>query len=246
MEYLTVYLETPWTRQGGNFVAPCTLMVEGVHSGSHGPVFHPAHVLKANTPKWEGQPVTVDHPKQDGQYVDVNSSKAIWDKYVVGRVTKPYYDENKKAIRGTIQIPANHARAAEIIKLPGEVSVGIFSDYTETYGQHGGQEYNRCSITHEPNHLAILPDGVGACSKKAGCGLRVNSGVEILGDALAQWINNLRREARNNMENNHEHEAVYPIEVLEAEFLEQQKARKQPEQSEQDHSDEAVFPPEVV
>jgi hypothetical protein len=221
METITVYLESPWTRQGDNFEAPCTLMVEGVHSGSHGPIYHAAHVLKANAHKWEGQPVTLDRPQENGEFVDVNTSKAIWNKYVIGRVTKPYYDNSKNGIRATLQIPADLPLAQEVMKLK-EVSVGIYGNETETYGSWNGQEYDKCAITHEPNHLAIL-DSQGACSFKKGCGIRTNE------------------KGRDTM-GSYEHEAVYPPEVYEAEFLEQQKA-KQPEQ---DHEAEAVFPPEVA
>jgi hypothetical protein len=177
-------------------------------------------------------------------YVSVNSSPEIWKKYVIGQVTKPYYDNSKNGIRGTLQIPADHPLAQEVMKLR-EVSVGIYGNETEAYGDWQGESYDKCAITHEPNHLAIL-DSQGACSFKKGCGIRTNAQDlrDSVGRGMVEWVNDITGKGRNTM-GNYEHEAVYPIEVLEAEFLEKQKQAHQEQDKGQGHEHEAVYPPGV-
>jgi hypothetical protein len=44
-----------------------------------------------------------------------------------------------------------------------------------TDGDWNGIKYNSVAKNHRPDHLALLPGGVGACSVKDGCGIRANS-----------------------------------------------------------------------
>ena len=69
--------------------------------------------------------------------------------------------------------------APEVLKsindnLVVEVSVGVYSDEENTQGTWNGEKYTAIAYNHRPDHLAILPDAVGACSIEDGCGLLVN------------------------------------------------------------------------
>jgi hypothetical protein len=55
-----------------------------------------------------------------------------------------------------------------------EVSIGIFSDEELVSGTWNTERYTAIARNHRPNHLALLPDEVGACSIADGCGIRVN------------------------------------------------------------------------
>ena len=191
---ITAYLAAPWQMNNGVMESPCTLMVEGVHHGNHGPLYWAAHVLRAAAAAWEGAPVSLNHPQVDGQMVSINHSPAVWARYAIGRVTRPYYDPQKKALRATIQIPANHPQAAKIQGLK-EVSVGVFSEETETYGDWQGEAYSACAITMQPDHLAILADGQkGACAWEDSCGIRVNrESLQILQAAAMTALNHLMK-----------------------------------------------------
>ena len=50
---ITTNTTGPWAIENGELVAPVTMMVEGVHNGSMGPLFWPAHVLEAAASKWD-------------------------------------------------------------------------------------------------------------------------------------------------------------------------------------------------
>jgi len=68
-----------------HLVLPVTMMMEGVHSGSQGPVLHLADELGKYTSSWDGIAVTIEHPTKDGANVSVNSSPEILEQ-AVGRV----------------------------------------------------------------------------------------------------------------------------------------------------------------
>jgi hypothetical protein len=145
------------------------MMVEGVHHGSFGPIYWPAHVLAQSARKWNGVPVTIDHPKDfDGNHVSIHATDGT---AIIGTVQSARYDSGKKAMKAEIQIPANHPRRSEIEQIR-EVSVGVFSDETYTPGSFNGEDYIACAIRQDPDHLALLPDVKGACSWEDGCGIR--------------------------------------------------------------------------
>ena len=59
-----------------------------------------------------------------------------------------------------------------------EVSTGLFSDDESIQGQWNDKKYIGIVRNHKPDHLALLPGGVGACSANDGCGIRINSAEE--------------------------------------------------------------------
>ncbi len=60
-----------------HLVVPVVMMVEGVHSGSHGPLLHLAEELGKFTGAWDGRPVTISHPSVDGQNVSASSPSVL-------------------------------------------------------------------------------------------------------------------------------------------------------------------------
>lgn len=161
-----------------HIVVPVVMMVEGVHSGSHGPVLHLADELGRYPESWDGIPVTVGHPQVNDSYVSANSPAVLQD-WAVGRIfntriensalhAEAWIDEDdlERISEETLQRINN----GDII----EVSVGIFSDEEQTSGVWNNERYNVIARNHRPNHLALLPDEVGACSIEDGCGIRVN------------------------------------------------------------------------
>lgn len=161
-------------------VVPVTMMVEGVHSGSHGPILHYAEELGRYPESWDGIPVTIGHPKVNGVYVSANSPDVLTD-WAVGRVFNTYLDEESKALKAEAWLCLEDlARISEdtLTKINDneiiEVSVGVFSDEEDVTGIYNNEQYIAIARNHRPNHLALLPDAVGACSIEDGCGIRVN------------------------------------------------------------------------
>ena len=165
--------------QGKKFmVVPVVMMVEGVHHGSMGALFHPINELGKIPGSWNGIPITVDHPQIDGEYVSANIPQVI-DTTMVGRVYNTYVDGTK--LKAEAWIEEDKLRQVSPILLDQinenkviEVSVGVFTEDEETTGEWDGEEYTAIATHHRPDHLALLPGGVGACSVSDGCGIRNN------------------------------------------------------------------------
>jgi hypothetical protein len=160
-------------------VVPVVMMVEGVHNGSKGPTFHSAEELEKTINYWEGKPVTLSHPQIDGYFVSASTDKVI-EEWGVGFVTNAEMKDKK--LTAEVYIDPNRlseidpdtlemVRTGKIV----EVSVGVFTEDQEVEGEWNGEKYIKISKNHVPDHLALLPGEVGACSVNDGCGLRVNN-----------------------------------------------------------------------
>lgn len=161
-----------------NIVVPVVMMVEGVHSGSHGPILHLAEELGRYPESWDGIPVTIGHPNVNGSYVSANSPDVL-DDWAVGRIFNTRMDGSLLRAEAWIdeddlmrisEETLTRLNDNEVI----EVSVGVFSDEETASGIWNMENYNAIARNHRPNHLALLPDEIGACSIEDGCGVRVN------------------------------------------------------------------------
>ncbi|MHA2067998.1 MAG: DUF2213 domain-containing protein, partial [Candidatus Thorarchaeota archaeon] len=161
-----------------HIVLPVTMMVEGVHSGSHGPLYHPAKELGAAVDAWEGVPVTIDHPESGGEFVSV-TLPGIEQQYSVGRVFSAHMEDDRLRAEIWVDEARLTQKSPEALRSINrgemiEVSVGVFSEDEQLAGEYNGETYNAISRNHRPDHLALLPRGVGACSVDDGCGVRAN------------------------------------------------------------------------
>ena len=178
------------TRDGRNyFVVPVVMMVEGVHSGSHGPLLHTIDELGRYPQSWDGRPVVIRHPQVNGVYVSANSPEVL-DSYAVGQIYNTYVNGTKLMAEAWLEINKLEQISPETYtKLENneliEVSVGIFTDDEQSSGVWNGESYTMIARNHRPDHLALLPDEVGACSIDDGCGVRVNKkGGQIIENAV--------------------------------------------------------------
>jgi len=163
-----------------HIIVPVVMMVEGVHAGSAGPLFHPIAELGKFPASWDGMPVMVQHPQDaEGNYISANSPLVL-QASKVGRIFSTNVDGKKlkaEAWFDSEKLANVSSEAAEAIKNNStlEVSIGVFTINEEIPGEYNGEQYSAIARSHRPDHLAILPGGTGACSVADGCGLRVNS-----------------------------------------------------------------------
>jgi hypothetical protein len=161
-----------------HLIVPVVMMVEGVHNGSHGPLYHPAEELGKFPESWNGIPVIVRHPQKDGVYVSANSPDIV-DDQVIGRVYNTKFEDGK--LKAEVWINEHKASLVypEILSClrkgqPIDVSVGVFTDDEYISGEWNGEKYVGIAKNHRPDHLALLPNERGACSWTDGCGIRLN------------------------------------------------------------------------
>ena len=167
------------THQGKEYlVVPVVMMTEGVHSGSHGALFHSIAELGKYPASWDGMPVTVSHPQRNGGNVSANSPEVI-DTEAIGRVYNTHVSGEKLKAEAWLEksiLSANHVDVLAAIRnqRPLDVSVGVFTDEEENEGEYNGEQYTSIAYSHRPDHLALLPGDAGACSWADGCGIRNN------------------------------------------------------------------------
>jgi hypothetical protein len=170
------------TYQGKKYlVVPVVMMVEGVHSGSAGPLFHSADELGKFPGSWDGIPVTIGHPSIDGVNVSANSPEVL-ESVAVGQVFGTYMEDkklkaevwiNEEKIVQTSPVALGYIRQGR----PLEVSIGAFTEEDATPGVYNNEPYIAIARNHRPDHLALLPGETGACSWIDGCGIRTNQEV---------------------------------------------------------------------
>lgn len=167
------------TFQGDNYiVVPVTMMVQGVHSGSHGAILHTADELGKYPQAWDGIPVTIGHPQVEENYVSANSPTVLAE-WSCGTIFDTHMEGDKLKAEAWINVDDITSINSNLLqrikdKEEIEVSVGVFSDEETVGGMHNGESYVGIAYNHRPDHLALLPDETGACSLVDGCGIRVN------------------------------------------------------------------------
>ncbi len=158
-------------------IVPVVMMVEGVHSGSRGPILYITSELEQSASSWNGFPVIVNHPTdENGNYVSVVDAS---QEQIVGTIQNSHMDGSKLKADLRIDIASLGNMSQETLESirnqsPLDVSIGVFTDDEEVSGEFNNITYNAIAHNLTPDHLALLPGAVGACSFDAGCGIRTN------------------------------------------------------------------------
>jgi hypothetical protein len=163
------------------YVAPMTMIVPGVLPGSKGPLFYPSDEIEKNPSDWNGVPITIYHPTENGVNVSARSPR-IMESQGVGYV---YHTRTKKGklqaegwfdAKKTRQVDSRVADALEDGR-ELELSTGLFTtnDPAEDGASYKSRPYTHIARNYKPDHLAVLPDQKGACSIADGCGVLVNT-----------------------------------------------------------------------
>lgn len=126
---------------------------------------YPAAEWIRSVPGWNGRPVTLGHPEQNGSYTSANLPELTTQ--IIGQLFNVTFDEKLKGemwidlakarrIGGDAMTAVRRFEQNEMV----EVSTGLFGDVDE----------NNNIINILPDHLAVLLHESGACSIRDGCG----------------------------------------------------------------------------
>lgn len=168
-------------------VAPMTTIVPGVLNGSKGALLYRPEQIKQSIPKWDKVPITIYHPMaSNGQHVSA-SAHGILNRQGVGflantrwkgkLVHEGWFDiQRLKQVHQESggSIPGERVLNALENGFQMELSTGLYTENVPEEGVWNGRGYRYDARNYVPDHLAILPDQVGACSLNDGCGLNVN------------------------------------------------------------------------
>lgn len=162
-----------------HMVAPVVMMVEGVHNGSQGPLLHEISELGKFPASWNGIPIIIYHPTtEEGEPISANDPDIV-DNMVVGRVYNTEVDGKKLKAEAWFDEDQLNTVSPETLQDINdgkeiEVSLGMFTENEMVAGSYEDEDYVGIAHNHRPDHLAILPDQIGACSCKDGCGVGAN------------------------------------------------------------------------
>lgn len=179
------------TRNGRPYiVARGTSIVPGVLSGSKGPLLYEEPDIRLSVNDWNDRPIVVYHPIQNGIPVS-GRHPTILDRSKIGRIYDTVYNgklehdfwfsvEDTKRVDDTLP-PASRILPRLEAGIPIEVSTGLYTENepAQNGANHKGTPYSYKARNFRPDHMAILPDQVGACSNKDGCGVLVNTMLQV-------------------------------------------------------------------
>jgi len=189
-----------------HLVVPMVMITEGVHAGSNGPLFYPAEELESASRVWNHKPIVVYHPEINGQGVSA-CDPTIMNSRKVGVVLNTAFDKTTKKLRAEAWLDKSRMGTVDA-RIQGfidankmmEVSTGLFTENEGPPGEWNGEKYDAIAKRHQPDHLALLPDRVGACSIKDGAGLlRLNESSTVNGLSFDNIRDQLRRILRESL-----------------------------------------------
>lgn len=167
------------THKGKEYlIAPVIALVEGVVNGE----YVAADEIGRHVGAWNGIPIPLGHPIQNGQYISANQP----DIPLIGRFYNASVVDDK--LKGEMWLDVAKLEAAgadgkdalrrleqaEVM----EVSTAYWRDIEAKPGQYKGADFGGNARNLRPDHLALLLHTTGACSIDDGCGVpRVNEDV---------------------------------------------------------------------
>lgn len=151
--------------------------------------------IKETTPRWDGVPATLNHPRNDrGQPVAADRKPETH----IGHVENPRFDG--EFVRANIRIQKANLQSAAAADIKAALENGEKINVSSQYaaqpapsGEYDGQIRENVEKITRPDSVAILPNQQGKCSVKDGCGINpemvANAEVQIpmQGNADAQF-----------------------------------------------------------
>lgn len=178
-----------------HLVAPARILKEGVLNGSGGPGFYPHDENKKNFTAWNHMPIVIDHPDVDGSPVSARSPDVL-NSRKIGIVLNAVANDTEKAIDVECWFDEDLTKKLDkrVYKKVSngeglECSTGLHLNAdTGSKGEFGDAKvkYDWTARDQNPDHLAALPDKVGALSLEAGGGIFHNAEKEPEACAIVQ------------------------------------------------------------
>ena len=129
-------------------------------------------------PSWQGIPVPLNHPMNDyGEPISANSPAVL--AHTIGRFFNPRIEGDRligevwldtakcERLGGEALATLRRMEAGEKI----EISTAFYAKDLATQGLYKGARYIGQRVQLRPDHVALLPNSVGACSIAHGCGV---------------------------------------------------------------------------
>lgn len=203
MELLLANLQSGKTRREllngrEHIVAPLTLIVPGVLNGSDGPIYYPPEEISTSYESWNHTPIVVYHPMDNGKPLSARQPEVL-NKSGIGVVLRARVSNGKLVAEGWFDLEQTRIVDMRVYDALTsgtkiELSTGLFVDKSDAppnaihNSPNGPRPYTHIARNYRPDHLAILPDMVGACSILDGCGVLVNKSKDDAGTTVEEKV----------------------------------------------------------
>lgn len=158
-------------------VVPMVMMTAGVHNGSNGPLYYPADELSKTPEVWNMKPVIVYHQSTKSGKGAGACHPDVVTKHKIGVIMNTQWDEKKNRLIAEAWLEPERVKEVDVRvanaiakKEMLELSTGLFTDNEQNEGEFNGEHYVAIARNYRPDHLAVLPDQIGACSIDDGAG----------------------------------------------------------------------------
>lgn len=189
-------------------VAPMAMLTAGVHNGSNGALLYEEDDIAQAVPAWNMKPIVVYHPTINNNGISA-ADPDVLERQQVGMVLNTTFASGKLRAEAWIEEElANNVDERVMEALDNnnmmEVSTGLFTTNEAAPGTWNNattgedEEYVCVARNHQPDHLALLPDQIGACSIADGAGL-LQMNAESSGIEGAEVMQVARRIVGNKM-----------------------------------------------
>lgn len=174
---LTGKTRTEWWGGKEHLIVPVVALQEAVIQAMNAetPELVTLAAITTSVDRWNGLPLVVNHPVNDGEPVSANDPATL-EKQGFG-IIRSAHIKGKKLVMEALVNPERLIALGQTAMLndlregrPVSVSVGAGVRVTSASGTHLGKSYEGEWTFIAPDHLAFLPGGRGACSLEMGCG----------------------------------------------------------------------------
>ena len=228
-----------------HLVVPVIAAQEMVMNG----LFYPAAEFKDWVSTWNGVPVPVRHPQVNGVLVSAKSPR-IHEQNNIGWFYNVEFTKDNK-LKGEIWLNLDKVEKLKHMDIVEkfekgeivEVSTALFSNIEDKKGTFNGVPYDGIVRHIRPDHLALLPDEIGACSIEDGCGAmknnceceepktivdKFNKALRLVGDKLGLSVNKdsfdeirskLMKALQIDRIDDDKMEYVYIVDIFENEYI---------------------------
>ena len=156
-------------------VAPCVALVPGVLNGDLVTLESVTNTFHA----WNGRPVVLNHPYDDNGLSISANDPVVLANAGLGYLWNADVDDNRLRVQVWLDVAkcrklgGDAQRVIDAVKSgePIEVSTGYWATMRAKRGVYNEREYDEVTELIIPDHLAMLPNAVGACNWGDGCGI---------------------------------------------------------------------------
>lgn len=159
-------------------VSPVVALAEGVLNGE----YVPQDEVMSYPEAWNGRPVVIYHPTDNDRPISANNPDVL-SQFQIGQMFNALSEigeDGRARLKGELWVDTERVKnlggeAFTVLERlrngdPLEVSTAYFRRVMHQTGVYGDDAYETVAESLKPDHLAVLPNGEGACSWMDGCG----------------------------------------------------------------------------